>query len=730
MVAVNLRHILVAIMLTCSGMLFFFPVEPTMNTDVLFDDPVKERIENERVEVEHSSELILLFRHDDGKELTNNLSRVQSLIQLEIEVMDGSNSNTSFDSEDVRLNRIETPLMRWSDAFASRNRSLENASRWVDVLQPTIEGGWCGENATDEEKTAFEASMLMLPQDSNYGVACPSFSGASVNQPPAANELLWLIWLESDNKETDWGELSIWADKISEETEFEVSSVGMNMLFQKSKEMAENDFQVILPMTIILLSLILFFWMRDFLLTAVTLGGVALVICSEIGFLSLIGFDFSILDGIAIPIIMGVAVDGAFWYCKSSRNKEEVRSMLFIAMITTIAAVSLAIFSPIRANRSIALVMAIGIFLDWLVTRFLLEEFYLSRRSSNNPISTKSPKIHPSLSWCWPVSLLMLASIAVIAPGGVEVFDIQQLLPEDDPGYKEMEELQSKYMLATSTTAWIVVDVEGDSTEDLQQVRDLQQQLGRHPSVISFDTGLIKTPMIMGIPDGGGAETTIDQVSEMSPGTIMLDDARLQRNGVTTGISIAVLIDVQNTDAGLIFADDVAELLNQMGIQGDIGGDLPTGGGLARTFEENRVSQILFAGLAIFVASVFVTRTPSRAARIAIGTIAIGLAVDGLANLFGGRSINTAPTVLLGMGFAADYLSHASAEHLPTKNDTAARWGAGITSISIFFLLGFATWPLAKNSGKLLSISVLISIILATFLSMTHVLKIEHSEEE
>ena len=730
MVAVNLRHILVAIMLTCSGMLFFFPVEPTMNTDVLFDDPVKERIENERVEVDHSSELILLFRHDDGKELTNNLSRVQSLIQLEIEVMDGSNSNTSFDSEDVRLNRIETPLMRWSDAFASRNRSLENASRWVDVLQPTIEDGWCGENATDEEKTAFEASMLMLPQDSNYGVACPSFSGASVNQPPAANELLWLIWLESDNKETDWGELSIWADKISEETEFEVSPVGMNMLFQKSKEMAENDFQVILPMTIILLSLILFFWMRDFLLTAVTLGGVALVICSEIGFLSLIGFDFSILDGIAIPIIMGVAVDGAFWYCKSSRNKEEVRSMLFIAMITTIAAVSLAIFSPIRANRSIALVMAIGIFLDWLVTRFLLEEFYLSRRSSNNPISTKSPKIHPSLSWCWPVSLLMLASIAVIAPGGVEVFDIQQLLPEDDPGYKEMEELQSKYMLATSTTAWIVVDVEGDSTEDLQQVRDLQQQLGRHPSVISFDTGLIKTPMVMGIPDGGGAETTIDQVSEMSPGTIMLDDARLQRNGVTTGISIAVLIDVQNTDAGLIFADDVAELLNQMGIQGDIGGDLPTGGGLARTFEENRVSQILFAGLAIFVASVFVTRTPSRAARIAIGTIAIGLAVDGLANLFGGRSINTAPTVLLGMGFAADYLSHASAEHLPTKNDTAARWGAGITSISIFFLLGFATWPLAKNSGKLLSISVLISIILATFLSMTHVLKIEHGEEE
>ena len=730
MVKVSLRQIIIAIMLLCSSMLFFFPAEPTMSTRVLFDDPIEEKIENERGEKNHSSELILLFRHDDGDQLTDNLSRVQSLIQLEKEAMDGSNSSTSFDSENVRLHRIESPLMRWSDAFDSRNRSLENATRWLDVLQPRIENGWCGEDATDEEKTAFEASMLMLPQDSNFGVACPSFSGASANIPPAANELLWLVWLESDSEDTDWETLKIWAEKISEETEFEVTPVGMNMLFQKSKEMAEDDFSIILPMTLILLSVILFFWMKDLLLTAATLGGVTLVICAEIGFLSSIGFQFSIIDGIAIPIIMGVAVDGAFWYCKSDRSKEEVRNMLFIAMITTIAAVSLAIFSPIRANRSIGLIMAIGIFLDWVITRFVLEDFYLSRRSCNQSISDESRKIHPALSWFWPASLLVLASIAVIAPTGVEVFDIEQLLPEDDTGFEQMDELKSKYLIASSTTAWIVVDVEGDSTEDLQMVRNLQQQLGQHPSVLSFDTGLIKTPMVMGIPNGDTTESTIDQVVEMSQGTIILDDARLQSDGITTGVSIAVLIDGQNADAALIFADDVTDLLNQMDVQGGIGGDLPTGAGLARTFEESRLNQILFAGLAILVASLIVTRTPSRSARIAVGTVAIGLAVDGLASIFGGRSINTAPTVLLGMGFAADYLSHASAEHIPTKNDTKARWGAGITSICIFFLLGFATWPLARNSGRLLSISVLLSIILATFLSLTHILSSNNYEEE
>jgi hypothetical protein len=41
-----------------------------------------------------------------------------------------------------------------------------------------------------------------------------------------------------------------------------------------------------------------------------------------------------------------------------------------------------------------------------------------------------------------------------------------------------MKDLQSRYMLASSTIAWIVVDADGDSTEDYHQVMNLQQQIG------------------------------------------------------------------------------------------------------------------------------------------------------------------------------------------------------------------------------------------------------------
>jgi hypothetical protein len=133
----------------------------------------------------------------------------------------------------------------------------------------------------------------------------------------------------------------------------------------------------------------------------------------------------------------------------------------------------------------------------------------------------------------------------------------------------------------------------------------------------------------------------------------------------------------------------------------------------------------------IFIVSYAVLRSPLKAARIAIGTIAIGGAIDGMASLFGGRSITTAPAVLLGMGFTADYLSHASAEHAPTRMDNSARWLAALTSVSIFAIVAFANFPPARNTGQLLTASILLSVLLATCLSFkqTQSSKKDDSEE-
>ena len=190
----QLRLALVVGMLLSAGLLFAYPVNPKMNTEVIFDDEAAIRMREEGIQ-EENYQLVLRFTHDEGGQITSDLNRVQELIQLESEFLDGTNPQTSWDHDELYIDRVVTPFSAWSDAFESRNRSLENATQWADVLLPEIEDGWCGNQATDEEQTAFEASLLMLPEGTNFGIACPAFSGASATQPPATNEILWLVYV-------------------------------------------------------------------------------------------------------------------------------------------------------------------------------------------------------------------------------------------------------------------------------------------------------------------------------------------------------------------------------------------------------------------------------------------------------------------------------------------------------------------------------------------------------
>ena len=124
----QLRLALVVGMLMSAALLFAHPVDPKMNTEVIFDDEAAIRIRAEGVQ-EENYQLVLRFRHDEGGQITSNLTRVQELMQLEDEFLDGSNPETSWESEALYIDRIVTPFAAWSDAFDSRNRSLENASQ-------------------------------------------------------------------------------------------------------------------------------------------------------------------------------------------------------------------------------------------------------------------------------------------------------------------------------------------------------------------------------------------------------------------------------------------------------------------------------------------------------------------------------------------------------------------------------------------------------------------------
>ena len=280
--------------------------------------------------------------------------------------------------------------------------------------------------------------------------------------------------------------------------------------------------------------------------------------------------------------------------------------------------------------------------------------------------------------------------------------------------------MQDEYILASSTDAWILVNVKGDSVEEYRHLLAFQEQLKNHPSIISLDTGLSQTKLMIGIPESNDLNATLDQVlSTSNVDSLMVKDPRLQSDGSTYAVVLVVYLDGQNTDAALAFNDDVRTLFSDMDVSGDIGGNLAVGAEAAHSFEESRMSQIFGAGIAVFFVAFFVLRSPEKALRIAVGTVVVGAAVDGMASMLGGRGVGSAPAVLLGMGFAADYLSHSSSsDHAPTSSDHAARWWAAFTSMCVFILIAFTTFPPSSETGRLLTLSIFFSVLLATALSL------------
>lgn len=692
--------------------------QASMATEYIFDDPALERMKAQSNDSTTSNQLIVRISHDDMGPLTHNFTRVNELLMIETAITSSSESNYSLNHDAVFLKRLESPISAWQSALLSRNKSMVNATSWGQVLQPINQDGWCGNDALLSEQIAFQATLLMLPKNSNLGVACPEFAGALPSQPPQANEIIWLIWLDSSEMPVDWLILNDWCKDLSDNSEFQFEPAGVNMLFKEAERVAKQDLSQILPVTALILFALLLLFLRDFKSTVVTLGSVILVVAAVMGSLQVLGYQFSVIDGIAIPIIMGVAVDGAFWYKSSRKPKHEVRNILLLAMATTVAAISLALFSPIKAQRGLALVMIFGIVLDWALTRYVLEDFYFnSRRSSDNSPPSFS-QMNENKRWLWPSCLTILVVIALTSPTGVEALDIEQFLPEDSDYLDELSDLRDIYIIASGTIVFITLDIDTSDAEDINKITRFRTQFDQHPSIISYDTGLTKQNLVLGI--GETQSSNFSALYENTSQSVIINDPWLRVNGDITGGMIIAIIDGEDSESAYQFLLDTQDLMATNNVSGEIGGQLITGIDLAKSFEQTRIIQILAAGCAVFVIAFGLTRSPEKAIRIAAGTIAVGIAVDGLASHFGGRGVNTAPAVLLGMGFAADYLSHASDKMTSWKSDNFARWGAAATSGLVFVTVSFSEFPPAKSTGILLSLTILISVILASCLAFTY----------
>ena len=148
----KIRFAIMASLASCALIAIAMPVELVLNTDSIFIDPAKERIREEGLADNYQGQLILKISHDnDDVSVTSNFSLVKELIQLEAELLDGTNPDTSWEYSSTVIVKLETPFAAWEEAFNSRNKSFENSTKWSEVLDSNNTGGWCGNQSTAEE---------------------------------------------------------------------------------------------------------------------------------------------------------------------------------------------------------------------------------------------------------------------------------------------------------------------------------------------------------------------------------------------------------------------------------------------------------------------------------------------------------------------------------------------------------------------------------------------------
>ena len=117
----------------------------------------------------------------------------------------------------------------------------------------------------------------------------------------------------------------------------------------------------------------------------------------------------------------------------------------------------------------------------------------------------------------------------------------------------------------------------------------------QHPNIIAYDTGLSREILVLGLGDLT-ENSSFDELYDNTTESILVKDPWLRVDGEVTGGFILAVIDGENAQSAYQFSLDTQNLLDDNNLSGEIGGDLITGISLAKSFEQTRILQIIFAG--------------------------------------------------------------------------------------------------------------------------------------
>ncbi len=314
---------------------------------------------------------------------------------------------------------------------------------------------------------------------------------------------------------------------IESSSVFTLKTAGNTQLSLEIDEVAMESNTIIMPSIFIAILLLLFITFRKISYMFLPLIGLSLSILLIFGTMVLLGISFNMMYVALVPLMLGLGVDYSVHMFHNYRAElsdgqtvsqaikssiKDIGTALFLATITTVIAFLSFLTATIRPIQDLGLLSALGIIFTFIITltflssvRYLIDKKWKPKkqRSNKNSLECWLKKLSTILiHHTKTVIIIAFAISAVMGIAALQVqtsFDMESMLPEDNPTIEIFEEVSESFPSSGMDQEYVLIEGDIASTKTLSGIHLTIENMKDNDYIASTPRGEAKIVSVLSV---------------------------------------------------------------------------------------------------------------------------------------------------------------------------------------------------------------------------------------
>ena len=311
--------------------------------------------------------------------------------------------------------------------------------------------------------------------------------------------------------------------------DFKLKTAGNTQLSIEIDDVAMESNMIIMPSIFIAILVLLFITFRRFSYMVLPLIGLSLSIVWVFGSMVLLGINFNMMYVALVPLMLGLGVDYSVHMFHNYRAElkegksvseaivasiQEIGTALFLATITTVIAFLSFLTATIQPIKDLGLLSALGIIFTFIITltflsaiRFVIDRKWKPKKPKNGrfslePFLQKLSKILIHHSKIVILIAIVVSVVMGVAALQVETsFDMENMLPEDNPTIAVFEEIADQFPSSGMDQEYVLIEGSIATSETLLGIKKTIRDIDGNDYVAFRPSGEPKIESVISVID-------------------------------------------------------------------------------------------------------------------------------------------------------------------------------------------------------------------------------------